>query len=123
MNGTATRTTDETGAPTILQRIAAGTRPPSKNASIPTAISSGLWQENSPARAKKSEAATEEIFNDIWRYCDSARNAQSSEEKLIAMIALRRLIKSSRQVKPMSMASLDATNEQGAETGGVSKHD
>jgi DNA-directed RNA polymerase specialized sigma24 family protein len=42
---------------------------------------------------EEAEAATREIFLDIWRHTESADKTQSDEEKLIAMIALRRLIK------------------------------
>ncbi len=66
------------------------------------------------ASREEAEAATEEIFIDIWRYCEHARSTQSIEEKMIAMIALRRLIKPSQQAKQISMTSIDAPNEQGA---------
>ena len=46
------------------------------------------------ASRKEAEVATEEIFIDIWRYCEHPGGTQSVEKKLIAMIALRRLIKS-----------------------------
>jgi DNA-directed RNA polymerase specialized sigma24 family protein len=39
------------------------------------------------------EAATQEIFIDIWRYSERPDKTQSAEKKLIAMIALRRLVK------------------------------
>ena len=42
---------------------------------------------------EEAEAATQEIFIDIWRYSERTDKTQSVEEKLIAMIALRRLIK------------------------------
>lgn len=63
---------------------------------------------------EEAEAATEEIFIDIWRHCECARNTQSTEKKLIAMIALRRLIKPFQQAKQTSMANIDTPNEQGA---------
>jgi len=66
------------------------------------------------ASREEAEAATEEIFIDIWRYCKSARNTQSIEKKLIALIALRRLNKPLQLAKQKSMASIDAQNEQGA---------
>ena len=65
------------------------------------------------ASREEAEAATEEIFIDIWRYCERSRNTQSIEKKLIATIALRRLIKPSQQAKQMSMASIEAPNDNG----------
>ena len=62
---------------------------------------------------EEAEAATEQIFIDIWRYCERSRNTQSIEKKLIATIALRRLIKPSQQAKQMSMASIEAPNDNG----------
>ena len=74
------------------------------------------------ASREEADAATTEIFSDIWRSAERARNPpQSTEEKLIAMIALRRLIKSSRQAKQKSMTSIDAPNEQGAGMGRISE--
>ncbi|MBA4185090.1 MAG: hypothetical protein H0X49_13960, partial [Acidobacteria bacterium] len=73
------------------------------------------------ASREEAEAATEEIFIDIWQYCERARNTQSIEKKLIAMIALRRLIKPFQYAKQISMANIDATNEQGAGMDRISK--
>lgn len=42
---------------------------------------------------EEAEAATQEIFLDIWRYSKRADQSQLAENKLIAMIALRRLFK------------------------------
>jgi RNA polymerase sigma-70 factor (ECF subfamily) len=42
---------------------------------------------------EEAEAAVQEIFLDIWRYSISGDKTQSIEEKLIALIAFRRLIK------------------------------
>jgi hypothetical protein len=44
------------------------------------------------ATTEEAEAA-QEIFLDIWRYSERSDKTQSAEEKLIALIALRRLIK------------------------------
>ena len=46
-----------------------------------------------------AEDAVQEIFIDIWRYCERVDNTQLVEEKLIGIIALRRLIKHPRQAK------------------------
>lgn len=72
----------------------------------------------SPEEAAK---ATEEIFTDIWHCCGQARSAQSAEEKLIARIALRRLIKLFQQTDPISMKTIDVLSEKGAGVNGVSK--
>ena len=99
---------------TILQRIAER----DKNAVKDCIDAHGnlIWAlaRKYTASREEAEAATAEIFTDIWQYAERARNAEAVEEKLIAMIALRRLIKSSRQAKQTSMATIDATNEQGA---------
>lgn len=42
---------------------------------------------------EEAEAATQEIFNDIWRYSERADQSHSAENLLIALIARRRLIK------------------------------
>ena len=66
------------------------------------------------ASNEEAETATEEIFIDIWRYSERARNTQSIEKKMIAMIALRRLIKPLQYAGQISMANINAPNEQGA---------
>jgi DNA-directed RNA polymerase specialized sigma24 family protein len=40
-----------------------------------------------------AEAATQEIFLDIWRYAENTGNIQSAGKTLIGLIARRRLIK------------------------------
>ncbi len=122
MNALATRTADKTGASTILQRIAE--RDKTAVGDCIDEYGSFIWTlaKKFTESFEEAEAATEEIFTDIWQYCDAARNARSSDEKLIAMIALRRLIKFSRQAKPMSMKTIiDSLHEQGAGTDGISK--
>jgi len=108
----ATRTIQKTETSTILRRIAEKDKTAVKDC-VDT-YGNFIWAlaRKLTASTEEAEAATEEIFIDIWRYCE--RNTQSIEEKLIAMIALRRLIKPSQQAKQKSMASIDATNEQGA---------
>ncbi|MBA2495232.1 MAG: hypothetical protein H0V31_11120 [Acidobacteria bacterium] len=71
--------------------------------------------------SEEAEAATARIFIDIWQYRERERDTRLIEKKLIAMIALRRLIKISRQTKQTSMASIDAPNEQRAGTDGISE--
>ena len=45
------------------------------------------------ASTEEAEAATQEIFIDIWSYSQRADKSQSAENLLIALIARRRLIK------------------------------
>ncbi len=65
---------------------------------------------------EKAETVTEEIFTDIWRYCDRPRNTQSTEKELIVMIALRRLMKPLQFANQRSMARLEAQKDQGVGT-------
>jgi len=110
----ATQTIQKTETSTILQRIAEKDKTAVKDC-IDT-YGNLIWAlaRKLTASREAAEAATEEIFIDIWRYCEErSRNTQSIEKKLITMIALRRLIKSSEQAKQISMANIDAPNEQG----------
>ena len=61
---------------------------------------------------EEAEQETEKIFTDIWQSCGNARDIQSIEKKSIAMIALRRLLKSSSPSKHKSMASLIEVSQQ-----------
>ena len=121
MTALATGTIEKTETSTILRRIAERDRIAVEDCI--DAYGDFIWDLARKYTASNEEAAqaTEEIFIDIWRYCASDRRECLSEEKLIAMIALRRLIKSSRQAKQMSMANIDA-NEQGAGMGRISKY-
>ena len=118
MNALGGRTTEKLETSTILQRIAA--RDATAVKVCIDRYGDFIWALarkfiDSPAEAAK---ATEEIFRDIWQYCDGAPDAQSSEQKLIAMIALRRLVKTSRQArqeKSPAKARMHRTM-QGAET-------
>jgi len=93
MTGLATRTIQKTETSTILRRIAEKDKTAVKDC-LDT-YGNLIWAlaRKFTASTEEAEAATEEIFIDIWRYCERARNTQSIEKKLIAMIALRRLIK------------------------------
>ncbi len=121
MIASATLRIQKTETSTILRRIAEKDKTAVKDC-IDT-YGNFIWAlaRKLTASREEAEAATEEIFIDIWRYCERARNTQSIEKKLIAMIALRRLIKPSQQAKQISMANIDATNEQGAGMDRISK--
>ena len=97
MNALATRTIKKTPRSTILQRIAERDKTAVKDCI--DAYGNFIWAlaRKLTASREAAEAATEEIFIDIWQYRECERDVQIIEKKLIAMIALRRLIKSSRQ--------------------------
>ena len=105
-----TRTIDERETTTILQRIAAKDK---------TAINECLgaygnfvWalaKKLTPSR-EEAETVTEQIFTDIWQYCERPFNSQSSEKKVIAMIAVRRLLKSHHPAIQNPMINGDLRN-------------
>ncbi len=119
MQSLRTRTIQQTETLTILQRIAAR----DKNAveDCIDAYGNFIWALARKFTRSREEAAraTEEIFKDIWQYCK--RDNEIVEQNLIARIALRRLIKPLRYDGQKSMATIDATNEQGAGTDGISE--
>lgn len=93
MTGLATRTIQKTESLSILQRIANKDRTAVKDCI--DAYGNLIWAlaKKFTGSTKEAEAATEKIFLDIWRYSERPNKTQSVEEKLIAMIALRRLIR------------------------------
>jgi len=94
----ATRTIQKTETSTILRRIAEKDKTAVKDCI--DAYGNFIWALKKADRfARRSGKATEEIFIDIWRYCERACNTHSIEKKLIAMIALRRLIKQFQYAK------------------------
>ena len=107
------RTIEKTETSTILQRIAERDKTAVKDCI--NAYGNLIWAlaRKFTRSREEAETATEEIFTDIWQYCDDVRDTQSIEKRLIAMIALRRLIKPIQYAKQTSMASVDAPNEQG----------
>jgi DNA-directed RNA polymerase specialized sigma24 family protein len=114
MQSLTTRTIQKTETSAILRRIAEKDKTAVEDCI--DAYGNFIWALARKFTGSRAEAAkaTEEIFTDIWQYCERARNAQSVEKKLIAMIALRRLIKPFQYAENESMATIDATNEQGA---------
>lgn len=99
MQSLTTRTIDNTETSTILRRIARKDKTAVKDCI--DAYGSFIWalaKKFTGSRAE-AEAATEEIFTDIWQYRECAGDSRSTEEKLVAMIALRRLIKCFPQAK------------------------
>jgi RNA polymerase sigma-70 factor (ECF subfamily) len=93
MTSSATLTIQKTESLTILQRVANKDRTAVKDY-IDT-YGNFIWAlaKKITASTEEAEAASQEIFTDIWRYSERTDKTQSVEEKLIAMIALRRLIK------------------------------
>ncbi|MDQ3181872.1 MAG: hypothetical protein M3Q33_15315 [Acidobacteriota bacterium] len=110
MTALTTQTIQKTEPLTILQRIADRDKTAIEDC-IDT-YGNFVWAlaRKLTGSREEAESATEEIFIDIWQYCESARNARAIEEKLIAMIALRRLIKPLQYAKQKSMSNIDATN-------------
>ena len=93
MTALATRTIQKTKTLTILQRVAERDKAAVKEC-IDT-YGNFIWALASKftASTEEVEAATQEIFIDIWQYSERTDKTQTVEEKLIAMIALHRLIK------------------------------
>ena len=93
MTALATRTIQKTEPLTILQRIANK----DKTAVVDCVDTYGnfIWAlaRKFTASREEAEAATQEIFTDIWRYAERADQPQSAENLQIALIARRRLIK------------------------------
>jgi DNA-directed RNA polymerase specialized sigma24 family protein len=112
MTGLAARTIQKTKTLTILQRVAEKDKTAVKDC-IDT-YGNFIWElaRKFTSSTEEAEAATQEIFIDIWRYSEHTDNTQFVEEKLIKMIALRRLIKHSvSQTKIYGKHRL--SNEQG----------
>jgi DNA-directed RNA polymerase specialized sigma24 family protein len=123
MHALITETSEKTQDSTILKRIAE--RDKTAVEDCINAYGNFIWALARKFTHSRKEAATvtEEIFIDIWRYCeDSARHTKSTEKKLIAALALRHLVKPSQQARQKSMASKDAANEQGTGIDRVSEY-
>lgn len=92
----ATRTNQTTKTSTIFQRAAERDKATVKDY-IDT-YGNFIWAlaKKFTASTEEAEAATQKIFIDIWQYSESNDKNQFVEEKLITMIALRRLIKQLR---------------------------
>ncbi len=93
MAALATRRIQRINTLTILQRIAKKDRNAVKDCF--DTYSGFIWAlaTKFTASTEEAEAATREIFLDIWRYAESTTKPQSEEAVLIALIARRRLIK------------------------------
>lgn len=93
MTALATRTIQKKQPLNILQRIAEKDKTAVKDCI--DAYGNFIWTlaRKFTASKEEAEAAAQEIFIDIWGYSERTGQTPSSEEKLIAAIALRRLIK------------------------------
>jgi len=93
MTDLATRTIQKTKPFTILQRITNKDRTAVKD--CVDAYGNFIWAlaRKFTGSTEEAEAATREIFTDIWRYSERANKLQSAESVLIAQIARRRLVK------------------------------
>ena len=93
MTGLATRTIRKSKTSTILQRIAGKDKSAARDC-VET-YGNFIWAlaRKFTASTEEAEAATQEIFIDIWRYAERAeQQPQSAEIALIRQIARRRLI-------------------------------
>jgi len=93
MTGSANRTSQKTKSLTILQRVANKDRTAVKDC-IDT-YGNFIWAlaRKFTASREEAEAATLEIFQDIWRYSKRVDKFQSAEDMVISQIARRRLIR------------------------------
>jgi RNA polymerase sigma-70 factor (ECF subfamily) len=97
MNALATQTVEKTiqeiNFLTIVQRI--GKKDKTAVKDCIDNYGNFIWAsaKKITASTEEAEAATQEIFTDIWRYSERTGKTQSAEEKLVAIIALRQLIK------------------------------
>lgn len=109
----AIQTIQKSNGSTLLQRIVEKDKTAVKDC-IDT-YGNFIWvlAKKYTASTEEAEVATQEIFIDIWQYCGSRDKTTFVEEKLIAIIALRRLIKHARQNRQISMANIDSLDEQG----------
>lgn len=106
---------------TILQRIANKDR--TAVAECIDTYGSLIWglAKKLTASPGEAEAATQEIFADIWRFATCGDKIQTADDLLITQIATRRLIK---RHLTKSILSVETTNKQGETrggTGGISK--
>ena len=93
MTRLATRTIEKTKHLTILQRIA--NKDQTAVEDCIDAYGNFIWTlaRKFTASTEEAEAATQEIFIDIWRYSQRTDKLQTAESVLIGLIARRRLIK------------------------------
>jgi RNA polymerase sigma-70 factor (ECF subfamily) len=93
MADSTTRTIQSIEPLTILQRIKNKDRT-AVNDCVET-YGNFIWAlaKKFTTSTEEAEAATREIFVDIWRYSQRADQSQTAENVLIAQIARRRLIK------------------------------
>lgn len=97
MTGLVSQTTQKTNptndSSTILQRITDRDQTVIKDC-IDT-YGNFIWAlaTKFTASTEEAEAATQEIFIDIWRYAERIDKTESAEDMLISLIARRRLIK------------------------------
>lgn len=93
MTGLATRTIQRINSLPILQRIVKKNKTAVED--CVNTYGNFIWALacKFTASTEEAEAATQEIFIDIWRYAECAERTQSDERLLISLIARRRLVK------------------------------
>lgn len=104
------RTIQQTETPTIIQRI--GKKDGTAIKDCIDTYGDLVWAlaRKLTASRKEAEAATEEIFNDIWWHSERPFKTELTDEKLITMIALRRLFKGFQPARQNSTISMDLPN-------------
>lgn len=108
MNDLAMQPLQEKETSTILQRI--GKKDRTAINDCLDAYGDFVWTltRKLTATLEEAELATQQIFTDIWRYCERPLNSHSAEKKVIATIALRRLFKGFNP--PGSLTRVDLPN-------------
>ncbi len=98
MTALEARTVRERETSTILQRIGKQDKTAVKDCL--DAYGNFVWAlaRKLTASREEAETATEQIFTDIWLYCERRVNNQPTDKKVIAIIALRRLFKGFSQL-------------------------
>jgi RNA polymerase sigma-70 factor (ECF subfamily) len=93
MTGLATQTIKKTKTLTIFQRIE--NKDQTAVQECVDRYGNFIWAlaRKFTNSSEEAEAATREIFIDIWRYARCGEKTQSDEKILISLIARRRLIK------------------------------
>lgn len=89
----AIRTIQKKEPLTILQRI--NEKDPTAVKECIDAYGNFIWAlaRKFTTSTEEAEAATQEIFIDIWRYTGRTNQSQSPEKLVIALIARRQLVK------------------------------
>lgn len=105
MHAPAVQKIQRNDSPAILQRIGQGDKTAVKDCI--DLYGNFIWAlaRKFTNSTEEAEAATQEIFIDIWRYAERGDKIQSADNVLISQIARRRLIKYLQLNQTKSMAT------------------